>query len=120
MSDDDNLKMKQDDHDLLIELHTIIKQVRTDIKELKDNLADRVSKLEMGKYPSTDFVQFRTSEFVPLVKEVEKLDSKVTRYVIILGITWFLFSVGVVAGWQYFLTRVGTTTNNTTNNTTNK
>lgn len=120
MNESINEKMRQNDHDLLIELHTIIQQVRADIADLKNNLADRVSKLEMTKYSSSDFVGFRNNEFAPLTKQVDRLHNKVARYVIIIGIAWFLFTMGAIAGWQYFLARVSVKevpTSTTINNT---
>lgn len=38
-----------------------------------------------------------------MVKIQEKLENKVNRYALILGIVWFVFTALTVAGWQYFL-----------------
>lgn len=40
---------KSSDHDLLIELRTEMQNVRNDIKELKDNTANRIVNLEKDK-----------------------------------------------------------------------
>jgi hypothetical protein len=45
---------QQLDHDLLIQINTKLERVITDVKELKDNVADRVSALEMEKFNKAD------------------------------------------------------------------
>jgi len=58
--DHDISQMRQDDHDLLIELHTIIKQVRVDIKDLKDNYAARLDVVERRKVWIEDFLTHKS------------------------------------------------------------
>lgn len=38
--------MEKTDHDLLIEIHTVLKRAVQDIKDLKDNTAGRIENLE--------------------------------------------------------------------------
>lgn len=83
------------DHDLLITLHEQVKQVRLDIKDIKDNLADRLTKVEMGKLSAVDFIQFRNSEFTPLKKSVDNLKWWLALFIggggtIITLVNWFL------------------------------
>lgn len=47
------------DHDLLVELKTEMKGVRTDIKEIKDNSAERLNRLEDNKVDKKDFNDFK-------------------------------------------------------------
>lgn len=46
--------MNENDHDLLIELRTEMKNLRGDVRELKDNVATRVSNLETEKADKTE------------------------------------------------------------------
>lgn len=48
--------MNENDHDLLIELRTEMKNLRGDVKELKDNVATRVSNLEVEKADKVEVV----------------------------------------------------------------
>ena len=69
MSDQSNLT--RDDRDLLIELRTEMKAVRTDIKDLKDNTAFRVSQLEQGKMDKSD-AEDTIKDFETRLRFVEK------------------------------------------------
>jgi len=44
-----------EDHDLLIELRTEMKNVRNDIKDLKDGITERISNVEKNKVDKKDF-----------------------------------------------------------------
>jgi hypothetical protein len=48
------MEMHQNDHDLLIVLHTEVKNLRSDVKELKDNIVSRVDSLEKNKLEKED------------------------------------------------------------------
>lgn len=49
-----NTKQADPDHDLLIELRTEMRGIRGDIKEIKDNSAERLNRLEDGKVDKAD------------------------------------------------------------------
>lgn len=63
--------------------------------ELEKGLVTRVDRLENGKFPSIDFVQFRNNEFVPLKNKVDKLWWNLALFLggggtIITLINWYL------------------------------
>lgn len=64
-TEETNLEVK------MARLDTKLDYAIAEIKDLKDNLAGRIDKLELGKFPSSDFVRFRNEEFVPLREKVE-------------------------------------------------
>lgn len=43
------------------------------IKELQDGFVARLERVESTKFPSTDFIQFRNNDYVPLKEVVDKL-----------------------------------------------
>ena len=43
------------------------------VGDLEKGLVNRVERMEVGKFSSIDFVQFRNNEFIPLQKKVDKL-----------------------------------------------
>jgi hypothetical protein len=55
MTDRRNPNTSIQDHDLLIELRTEMQGVRSDLKEIKDGTALRLSKLEEDHVSRTDF-----------------------------------------------------------------
>lgn len=54
-------------------VETKVDYLLTAMKDLKDNFAKRLDAVEMSKFPSTDFIQFRNNDYVPLKDTVEKL-----------------------------------------------
>jgi len=52
-------KTKMSDHDLLITLHQQVIGIREDIKDIKDNLNNRVQKLEDGKIDRKEFDELK-------------------------------------------------------------
>ena len=63
------------DHDLLIAVNTKLERVIADIRELKDNVAQRVSVLEQDKLDKTEASRIYGEHEVLH----EKLDSRVTQ-----------------------------------------
>jgi len=49
------LMNENNDHDLLIELRTEVQNIRTDIKDLKGSVYDRISRLEKDKADKDEF-----------------------------------------------------------------
>lgn len=66
-AEDTNLEVK------IARLDTKLDFAIAEIKDLKENLAGRIDRLENTKFASNDFVQFRNNEFVPLKSDVEAL-----------------------------------------------
>jgi hypothetical protein len=56
-------QLPQNDHDLLVTIHGQVGRALTDIKELKDNVAERVNKLEDGKLNRSDFEVAKMESF---------------------------------------------------------
>lgn len=48
-------RRQNSDHDLLVTLHEQVKQIRTDIKELKDGTSDRLKSLEDDRVTQKEF-----------------------------------------------------------------
>ena len=46
--------MDQNDHDLLIAVHTTIQHIQSDVKEMKDNTVGRLTSLESNKAEKKD------------------------------------------------------------------
>lgn len=92
--------MQESDHDILITLVANMKELRIkqadnhkeikdELTELKNGYATRLEKVEMSKFPSVDFIQFRNSEFAPLtgrVKRLENWQNTIIGGLIVLGI----------------------------------
>lgn len=47
------------DHDLLIELRTEVRAIRTDVKDLKDSTTDRVAALESEKFNKEEALSWK-------------------------------------------------------------
>ena len=67
MNEQTNLEVK------IAKLETKLDFLIGEMKDLKDNFADRINKMEFGKLSAIDFTQFRNNEFAPIVKKVNDL-----------------------------------------------
>jgi hypothetical protein len=72
------MAMPQEDHDLLIELGTEMRAVRSDIKELKDGTYPRIVALEKDKLDKT--------EFDKLQRRVASMEESRQAYFITMGL----------------------------------
>lgn len=75
-------------------LETKLDYVINEIKDLKDNFALRLEKVEMQKYSAHDFIQFRNSEFIPLSENVKIVSQDVRT---LMQYRWILAGVVGVA-----------------------
>lgn len=94
-----------------------IKVVLGEIKDLKDGLAGRIDKLEVSKFPSIDFVQWRTNEFIPLQTKVDENSKFIENFkgkYAMLGIVGMIFVAAVTAMVSSYVTGVFKPKDNTT------
>ena len=110
------------DHDQLIKL-------TEEVKNLTKAVEGFASKMEEYSRTFVPRSEFDTLSILVkgvqgtggMVKEMERLKEKVTKYAVIAGIVWFIFVALTIAGWQYYLARfVSNCCTTTTNNTINK
>ncbi len=110
MTDDENSKMKQDDHDLLIELHTVLKQVRVDIKDLKDNFATRLDVVERRKVWIEDYMTNKTEIATSISDHDKRIDRLEKKFIYYMGAAAIV--VVLIGGvWSYFLATTTAKTN---------
>lgn len=84
--------LNSNDHDLLIEMRTEMRNVRSDIKELKDGTTQRIQSLENDKANRIDLEELQKTVNEHIEIRVRKLESKTDNY--FLTIT--LYSLAVI------------------------
>jgi len=81
------------DHDLLITMHEQIKNIRIDIKELKDGTSERLSKLEED-HVSSEVVNDHEAR----LREIEKFKENWTGRNAVLAVI-FMFVIGLLGNF---------------------
>lgn len=96
-----NVAPTQTDHDAIVTLvsevghvRNDLKDVKADIKELKDNFASRVDVLELGKLDKEEAVRLQASAD----KVHEKFDARITRLE-----RAYLIGMGIIAALEFYL-----------------
>lgn len=76
MTDDSNVQIARLDERVKAldrKLEENFQVVLGEFKDLRENFANRLDRLETQKFSSTDFIQFRNNEIVPMIKTVGEL-----------------------------------------------
>lgn len=88
------------DHDLLIELRTEMRNIRSDIKELKEGTTQRIQILERDKADrqEVEFLQKKLNEDIE--NRIRKLEEYRSRYFIMMSL--YTAAVGIMIGLMLF------------------
>jgi hypothetical protein len=74
------MKNASQDHDLLIELRTEVQNIRNDIKELKDGVAQRISSLETDKADRKSVEELQVKVNSDIETRVRVLENSKSNY----------------------------------------
>jgi hypothetical protein len=102
---ENNNNHRQEDHDLLIELRTEMKALRSDVKDLKDNTSKRVDALENEKIDRIEVTRLKNDadkihdDHEARIRAVEKLWENFTgKWAILAALATIMLSALVSLG----------------------
>jgi ABC-type transport system involved in Fe-S cluster assembly fused permease/ATPase subunit len=90
-----------EDHDLLIELKTIMDYVRSDIRDLTNGLSSKISELEKNKVDKKDFEDLKNEIHTVREDRVKKLEDGYAQVIILMNNVkntnkWFIAAAGAL------------------------